>query len=59
MAAVTFDMSEFREFFQRMERAARGDFRAEFGLYIEALGSEFLRVLQDEIIRRRDRKSVV
>ena len=36
-----------------MERAARGDFRAEFGLYIEALGSEFLRVLQDEIIRRR------
>ncbi len=53
MSVVTFDMSEYREFFRRMERAARGDFRAEFELYIEAVGSEFLRILQDEIVRRK------
>ena len=53
MATVEFDMSEFKEFFRRMERAAKGDFRAEFELYIEAVGSEFLRILQEEIIRRK------
>lgn len=53
MATVEFDMSEFREFFQRMERAARGDFRKELELFMEGLGNEFLRILQDEIKRRK------
>lgn len=53
MAAVEFDMSEFREFFQRMERAARGDFRKELEQFMEGLGNEFLRILQDEIVRRQ------
>ena len=35
-----------------MERAAKGDFRKEFENFLEAVGNEFLRVLQDEIIRR-------
>lgn len=53
MSTVEFDMSEFREFFGRMERAAKGDFRKEFELYLEAVGFDFLRVVQDEIVRRK------
>ncbi len=50
---VDIDMSEFREFFGKVEQAARGDFRKEFETFLEAIGFEFLRVLQDEIIRRK------
>lgn len=53
MATVDFDFSEFKEFFQRMERAAKGDFRKELELFLEGLGDEFLRIVQDEIIRRQ------
>ncbi len=53
MSTVEIDMSEFREFFGRMERAAKGDFRKEIELYIEAVGFDFLRVVQDEIVRRK------
>lgn len=52
MATVTVDMSAFKAFFQRMESAAKGDFRKEFELFLEGLGNEFLRILQDEIVRR-------
>ena len=50
---VDIDMSDFEQFFGRVEKAARGDFRKEFELFLEAIGNEFLRVLQDEIIRRK------
>jgi len=53
MASVEFDMSEYREFFGRLERAAKGDFRKEMELYLEGVGFDFLRVVQDEIVRRR------
>lgn len=53
MATVEFDMSEFREFFKTMERAAKGDFRKEIETYLEAIGFDFLKVVQDEIIRRK------
>lgn len=53
MATVEFDMSEFRAFFDRMEKAAKGDFRKEFELFLEGIGNEFLRILQDEIGRRK------
>ena len=53
MATVEFDMSEYKEFFRRMERAAKGDFREELELYLESVGYEFLRIVQDEIIRRK------
>lgn len=52
MATVEFDMTEFREFFQRLENAARGDFKKDMELYLEAVGFDFLRVVQDEIVRR-------
>lgn len=51
-STVEIDVSEFREFFGRMERAAKGDFRKEMELFLEGVGDEFLRILHDEIIRR-------
>lgn len=53
MATVEFDMSEFREFFQSMERVARGELRKDIEDYLEAVGFDFLRVVQDEIVRRQ------
>lgn len=50
---VDMDMEEFREFFKRVERAAKGDFKKELELFLEGLGNEFLRILQDEIVRRK------
>ena len=52
MSYVEIDMSDFKKFFGRVERAAKGDFRKEFELFLEGLGNEFLRILQDEIMRR-------
>ena len=52
MSYVEIDMSEFKEFFGRVEEAAQGGFRKEFELFLEGIGNEFLRVVQDEIIRR-------
>lgn len=53
MSYVEIDMSEFKKFFGSVERAAKGDFRKEFELFLEGLGNEFLRILQDEIVRRK------
>jgi len=53
MSAVTFELSEFRDFFSRCKNAARGEFKKECEQYLEALGQEFLRILEDEIIRRK------
>lgn len=50
---VELDMSEFKAFFGSVERAAKGEFRKEFELFLEGLGNEFLRILQDEIVRRQ------
>lgn len=50
---VDIDMAEFKEFFGSVERAAKGEFRKEFELFLEGLGNEFLRILQDEIVRRK------
>lgn len=53
MSAVEYDFSEFKSFFSGLEKAERGDFRKELELFLEGLGNEFLRLVQDEIIRRR------
>ena len=52
MGSVTIDMSEFAAFFDRMKQAASGDLKKEFALFMDGLGLEFLRTVQDEIIRR-------
>jgi hypothetical protein len=53
MSCVDIDMSDFKAFFGSVEKAAKGEFRKEFELFLEGLGNEFLRILQDEIIRRK------
>lgn len=35
---VEIDMSEFKEFFNNMERAAKGEFRKELEQYLEGVG---------------------
>ncbi len=52
-SCVDIDMSEFKEFFQKFDMAAKGDFRKELELFLDGLGYEFLRILQDEIVRRK------
>lgn len=52
MATVEFDMGELKTFFQRMQSAARGDFRKDLELFLEGVAADFLRIVQDEIVRR-------
>ena len=44
---------DYLEFIAKLRKAASGDFKKEFATYVEALGTEFLRIVQDEIIRRK------
>ena len=53
MAAVQIDLGNFKEFVKRLDRAAKGEFKAEFALFMQGLGAEFLRIVEDEIIRRK------
>ena len=48
---VDIDMSEVKELFGSWEGGAGGEFGAECELFLEGLGNEFLRILQDEIVR--------
>ncbi len=50
---IEIDLSELRDFFARAERAAKGDFKKELELFLEGIGEEFLRIIQDEIVRRK------
>ena len=50
---VDIDVSGLESFFERLNRAAKGDFRKEIEQYLEALGTEFLRITRDEIERRK------
>ena len=50
---VDIDMSEFKAFFNRLDRAAKGEFRKELVLFLEEIGNEFLQILQGEIVRRQ------
>lgn len=52
MTTVEFEMGELKAFFRQMERAAKGEFRKDMELFLEGIGYEFLRILQDEIVRR-------
>jgi len=49
---IDLDFSEFRAFFERLRQAAGGDFKKELALFLEGLGFEFLRIVEDEIVRR-------
>ena len=51
--SVTVTHSGFEEFAAKLRAAANGEFRAALAEYVEDLGNEFLRIIQDEIIRRK------
>jgi hypothetical protein len=50
---IEVNFSGLESFIGNLNRAAKGDFRKELELFLEGLGNEFLRILQDEIIRRQ------
>ena len=50
---VDFDLGEFKHFVERLQSAARGGFKDELTLFMQGLGTEFLRIVEDEIIRRK------
>lgn len=51
MASIEFDFSDFKDFFERLKKAANGDLKKEMQLFLEGSGVDFLRIVQDEIIR--------
>ena len=53
MKYVDFDTAGADKFFDALEAAARGGFRKELELFLEGLGNEFLRIVEDEIISRK------
>jgi len=52
MGNKTVDVSQMEDFFNRMEKAANGEFKKELELFLIGLGEEFLRIVEDEIIRK-------
>lgn len=50
--AVTIDVSQLNHFFDLMEQAGNVEFKKELGKFMEGIGNEFLRIVEDEIIRR-------
>jgi hypothetical protein len=49
---VQYDFSVYREFFDRMGQVAKGDFRKDLELWLEAAGYEFLKEVEEQIIQR-------
>ncbi len=45
------DIRELKRFAAKLEKAADGDLKRQFAVWLEAVGMEFLGVVQDEIIR--------
>lgn len=56
MAQVTFDTVELENFVKRLGMAAQGDFKKALNRFLEGLGMDFLRILQDIIT---DEKKVI
>lgn len=52
MATVEFDFDDFKDFFEKLSKAGSGDFKAELQKWLEGLGEEMLRIIEDEIVRR-------
>lgn len=50
---IELDLSDYRRFFDRLGAAAGGDFKRELAVFVDGLGYEFLRILQDLIIKRK------
>lgn len=51
--AVEIDVKEFEKFFKKLNKAAKKDFKKQIAIWFDSCGFEFLRVVQDEIIRKK------
>ena len=45
-----FNIGEFNDFFDKLNKAASYDFNKELAVWIQGLGAEFLKIIEDEII---------
>lgn len=45
------DMTDCREFFEKLKNAGSGDFKRELATFVDGVGNEFLRICEDEIKR--------
>lgn len=50
-SSLDIDVSEYREFFSKLEKAASGDFKKELETFLDGIGNEFLRIVEEEIVR--------
>lgn len=53
MAKIEIDTSDLSTFFDKCKKAGSGDLKKEFELFLEGIGMEFLRVIQDEIVSKQ------
>ena len=51
--AVFYNLNDMKAFFQRLERAAKGDFREQLEKWIQALGASFLEIVEQQIIEQK------
>lgn len=51
--AVEIDYSELSAFFDQVEAAGNGALKEELKKFVEGIGDEFLRIVSEEIIRRK------
>ena len=47
------EADEMKAFFDKCIKAGNGDFKRELEVFLEGIGLEFLRIIEDEIIRRK------
>lgn len=47
------EADEMKAFFDKCIKAGNGDFKKELEVFLEGIGVEFLRIIEDEIIRRK------
>lgn len=47
------EADEMKVFFDKCIKAGNGDFKKELEAFLEGIGLEFLRIIEDEIIRRK------
>ena len=48
---VQIDVTDLTAFNEKLRKAANGDLKKEFALFLDGIGFEMLRVIEDEIIR--------
>lgn len=48
---ISIDAEEFKQFVNRLDQAGKESFKKELVRFLEGIGEEFLRIVQDEIIR--------